>query len=226
MGVRRLLMLSAVVALAAMATSVASASVTLDFEDADGVSWNGNLYGEPIFGPGEDPSYYHGFYFEGWRVYDKDGVAGVYGTSSYLYVGTNGDRSVGRTSFDPKYISRDEDFYFEGATFGASDTLLDDYPLVVEMIGYLDGGQVWHETVSISNGTTEAIDFTSSYSDVLVDSVRFHAWEYYMAGFVLDDFIYSEPDGGDETPTVPVPGAVWLVGSGLCCLLGVRRNKK
>jgi len=211
---------------AAMGSSVVWASSTLDFEDADGVTWNGNLYGEPIFGPGEDPGYYHGFYLEGWRVLDKDGIAGVYGTNNYLYLGTNGDRSVSRFSFDCYWFSRAEDYYFEGVSVAAVDTYeaLTQYPVVVRIFGSLDGTIIWTEDVIFDNndGLPEVIHFTSSHADELVDSVGFNAWEFYLSSFILDDFRYSDVSGSD--PVVPVPGAVWLLGVGLLGLRRIRRS--
>ncbi len=206
---------------AAMGSSVVWASSTLDFEDADGVIWNGILYGYPIFGPGEDPGYYHGFYLGGWRVLDKDG----YGTDNYKYLGTNGDRSVERISFDCYWFSRAEDYYFEGVTVASADSYeaSTQYPVVVRIYGSLDGTTVWTEDVIFDNndGIPEVIHFTSSHAGELVDSVGFEAWEFYWSWFVLDDFRYS--DVSDDGPTVPVPGALGLLGVGLLWLRGTRR---
>ena len=214
---KKLLLIVSVALFMTMSACIVSASM-LDFEDADGTIWNGNLYGEPIFGPGEPENYYHGFYFEGWRVFDKDGVEAVYGTSSYLYQGTDGDRSIGRTSFDQKFISNANDFYFEGASLCAQDYNDNDRPVIIELVGFNDGSQVWYETVQFDyTGGPEVKNFVSSYADVLVDSVRFNAWEVdnYAASFVLDNFQYR---------SVPVPGAVLLLSSGLIALISFRKR--
>jgi hypothetical protein len=214
---KRLLLIVSVALFMTMSACIVSAA-TLDFDDADGTYWNGSLYGEPIFGPGEPENYYHGFYLEGWRVFDKDGVAAVYGTGSLFYLGTNGDRSIGRTSFDQKFISNADDFYFEGASLGAEDHNNNGNPVIIELVGFNDGSQVWYETVQFNwTGAAEVKNFISSYADVLVDSVRFNAWEVngYSETFILDDFQYT---------SVPVPGALFLLGSGLIGLLGFRKR--
>ena len=173
----------------------------LDFEDADGVNWNGNLYGEPVFGPGETAPTYHGFTLNGWRVFSMDGrgngggVFDIYGTASYIYKATLGDRCIHRTSYDPQSISRlGEDFYFVGARIAATDSNGHDNPSTVRVQGYKAGQVVWTEQVifdSDDDGVAFAIDYISSYANVAVDQVEFHAWEYYNTPFALDSFTYT-----------------------------------
>ncbi len=43
----------------------------------------------------------------------------------------------------------------------------------------------------------------------------------------LDDLTYALANGGELTPggnPVPIPGALWLLGSGLACLTSLRRR--
>lgn len=197
----------------------ASTSVTLDFEDADGVYWNGILYGQPIFGPGEEPGYYHGFYFHNSRVYDKDGIYAAYG-ANYLYEGTHGDRSLGRYSFDPLVIyNYEEDFYFESAVFAAKDSGGNDRSLTIGLTGYYDGEVVWSENcVLADDGTIQVIDFTSSYSNVLIDQLAITAWEEYKAAFILDNFTY--------TAAVPIPGSLSILGLGLAVFASLTRRQE
>ncbi len=191
-------------------------ATTLTFED----------YGEPVFGPANTEEYYYGFHLPGWRVYNKDGVLSTYGASSYLYAGTNGNRSIGRNSYDPKFISRIDDFYFNGATItsfkGAHAN-----NAIVELIGYNNGSQVWYETLEFSGSVNvaEVKNFTSSYSTIAVDSIRFHSWQEHLHQFVLDDFIYTDISQGGGPDPVPEPSTILLFGVGLLGLVRVTRKK-
>ncbi|MBU1056506.1 MAG: hypothetical protein KKC46_22150, partial [Proteobacteria bacterium] len=182
---KRLIMLFTVFALLLFGAGFAFADV-LGFEDADGTNWNQDLYGQPVYGPAGVENSYHGFDVTGWRVYNLAGVERIYGPNDYRYVGTNGNRSFGRQTYDAQSISRDTDFYFEGVQLATTDYGDDENPSIVQIIGYNNSAQVWSDTVTLNynNGSPDVINFTSSYSDILVDQVSFFAWEsYYYKDF-------------------------------------------
>jgi hypothetical protein len=114
-------------------------------------------------------------------------------------------------------ISRVTPFNFGGAYLtGAWNN-----GLQLEVLGYK--GDVLKYDTTITINSLDAIYFAFNYK--AVDKVTFHSFGGSDAGyggggahFVMDDLTYS------RAKVAPIPGALWLLGSGLVGLVGFRRR--
>jgi hypothetical protein len=181
---------------------IAQASVfVLDFEDHNIMSYQGN--GFYII-----PNGYHGFnWTAAWAV--NWAAAGLSGTG-YQY-GTIGNMSAFNNFTDYQYMrmkSTSGTFDFTGAYLtSAWDSV--QYPIIQ---GWLNSELKYTSIVTIYNAANwYSFNFTGIDELVFISNGG--------GQVVIDNLTYN-------TSTVPIPAAVWLLGSGLIGLIGIRRFRK
>ncbi|MCP3872465.1 MAG: hypothetical protein GY699_04825 [Desulfobacteraceae bacterium] len=184
-------------------TSFGNAASVLDFED---LTVPNPLPTAPLEGFMSD---YHGFDFT------TDPWKWQYGpTAYYPYegIGTDGNFSIKRSTFDAMSIRKAEGFYFLGADILPNADSNGDY---VSITGIYQGdyqNPVFYEEAVWTDLTPRFV--FDSFGDKLVDEVRFYSWgSGANQAFVMDNFTYDP---------VPIPGAVWLLGTGLIGLIATR----
>lgn len=138
----------------------------------------------------------------------------VYDSTELTYTGYSlGDNITGTMGSDynvetgllegNSYISVGRyDWSFQGVTIYGGTT----YELFTMYFtfngGTADGSDVWLATINSTYGVDVGMDLESGYTDTS---------EYHITG-------------GPDYSSVPIPGAVWLLGSGILGLAGVRRR--
>ncbi len=99
---------------------------------------------------------------------------------------------------------------------------------------YVDGGNTLQVTQGMSNGSSLSLSSASGWFGFYFSdgSTDYYLYQYDSAGPVNQWLLkMADPSAGgpvivsDVTP-VPIPGALWLFGSGLLGLVAVRRRKK
>ncbi len=118
---------------------------------------------------------------------------------------------------DPSVTSNSGPFDFNGAYLTAAWN----NDLNIEFIGQLDGEEKYRKTVTVNTTAPTWCDFNFLEIDELLFSADggTAAWPNYHAEgyeFVIDDFTINEP--------VPIPSAIWLLGSGLIGIVGLGRK--
>jgi hypothetical protein len=93
--------------------------------------------------------------------------------------------------------------------------------------GWCDGDQLYHEFFTIDDWTTTGASGYEPKKYVLnfygIDTLYLRSWvdqggTNLYNPFYIDNFEYNAP--------VPIPSAVWLLGSGLISIVGIRRKFK
>ena len=96
------------------------------------------------------------------------------------------------------------------------------------MRDYYEAGDYYHLTVTAYDSSLDVID------SAIVDLTMVDHWIYqefgwtgvYAVGITMDSSDYMTPNyfAMDDVNAIPVPGAVWLLGSGLVGILSVRKR--
>jgi hypothetical protein len=199
-------------------------AAVIDFEDIPGTK-------DPRFVPhthgdffywnvGEDPPDYYEWAVVSDTFYQTYG--NTYGSPSGEYAAFNdaGDESLSLSS-----RSSSSDFYFVGAYFtswAVHDEFGDQSATTITIEGWNDDGinvsNVWNLAMSLSADRYDWLA-AGSLSSIAVDELRFIApddGKYWL----MDDLTYS------TNAPIPIPSAVWLLGSGLVGLVGFRKKFK
>ena len=184
--------------------SGAQAAVVLDFEDAFGVLDSGNG-SDGIYG-GLTWSQFFGVDSESANSHAQE-----YGTA-WANVTPGGDYYAYNGWGYAVSVSREDAFTFVGGYFLAGGRYDTPRTEDLNIIGWLDGIEVYSETIAIPAGTCTPEWFELNYTNV--DTVTFSGADYNI-GFCLDEFTYT---------SVPLPGAALLLASGLIGLAAARRS--
>jgi hypothetical protein len=183
----------------------AHASYVLDFEGLDYPGYVPYTYGGFDWDAGADGNY----------PYDGSNPAPMY-VGSTAASGWSGAAVSGSQFAQTPYIGTDPwitligtgTFTWNSAYFKAQSA-----GTYFQFNGYNNGSKLYSTAIlSISTIAPQQIIFNWSG----IDEIRFVRQGGDM--IAMDDFVY--------TPTVPIPGAVWLLGSGLIGIVGVRRKFK
>lgn len=130
-----------------------------------------------------------------------------------------------------------------GWSFGVFDISDDTSPSALALIDsintyatfYVDAGNVLRITEGMSSGSSFSLTSSSGwfgfyFSDA---SNNYYAYQYDSAGPVnqwllkmADSYSAGGPVIVSDVAPVPIPGALWLLGSGLFGLVAIRRRKK
>ena len=117
-------------------------------------------------------------------------------------MGTNYNVETGLVEGNPYRSVGRYDWSFQGVTINGGTT----YELFTMYFtfngGTADGIDVWLATINNAYGVDVGMDLESGYTD----TSRYHV------------------AGGPDYSSVPIPGAVWLLGSGMFSLVGLRRR--
>ena len=121
------------------------------------------------------------------------------------------------------------------------DTLLtfEDYTLTGQLGSFSSDAEDWSfgddgfGTVNLSI-LSYLMDFSAQSDAFTLATISFSGDESAMAAISLSDIILSEPAGnaiayavaGTDISAVPVPGAIWLMGSGLLGFAGLIRRRR
>lgn len=176
---------------------------TIDFED---------LYHPDAESPSvyKMPEGYAGFNWSWFFSNDK-----WPGTNGYVY-GTIGQTSCVTTNYAT--MSKADGGYFDFYGAYISDAYFNG-TVVVE--GYRDGTKIYDGLPSIAiyepNLSLDPTFYTFNYEQI--DTLKFY--NEYEVHMCLDNITI-----GNEIAGVPIPGAIWLLGSGLIGIVGIRRKFK
>ena len=125
----------------------------------------------------------------------------AYSGSYYAFAGFG-------TTFEAS-IDRDTSFFIESLQL--TSVYHDNNTVEIKAyLGEIQQGSTYTQTVN--KGDWVQIDF----GHILIDELVFSS-PYDTAQYAIDDFTFSE---------IPIPGAMWLLGSGLLALVGLRRKLK
>lgn len=151
------------------------------------------------------------------------GVANAnYYTQSAGYA--NGDISAPNTAFNLSgnmaSMSRATPFTLKSATFTSAWVT----PNTVTVTGYLGGTQLYQSVFGLLK-TTIPTQFAFNFANI--DMLTFTtqvtpASLQWQSQFVMDNVVVNEATAPAPTP---IPGAVWLLGSGILCLTGLRKRR-
>lgn len=194
----------------AMILSLSAASAqadVIDFETPD-INPTGPIRTAPI------PAGYFGLNWTGMALYD---VNALVNPAAGFISGTNGQQGA-VTGYGTAFIQADSvnGVDFELVSAQLTSQFLNSFNIIVT--GFNDGQQVAQGTYTL--GATQTVVF-SEFDNILVDSLRFTTNGAF--GIFGEDPIFMVMDDLEIAP-VPVPAAVWLLGSGLLGLLGLRRR--
>ncbi|MEW6267231.1 MAG: VPLPA-CTERM sorting domain-containing protein [Thermodesulfobacteriota bacterium] len=160
------------------------------------------------------PSNYQGFnWSESWYVYDDTSYMYYYGNT---YGSTSGENAVFNGGGVMVSTVSGNTFNFLGAYFTGWASYNQSVWHTSESItveGYYQGSLVGTASMNLSASQYDWLNAGLMGVDQLI---------FYSSGdskwFLMDDFTYN------TGAPVPIPGAVWLLGSGLVGLVGLRRK--
>jgi hypothetical protein len=97
------------------------------------------------------------------------------------------------------------------------------------VLGYVDGASsaitIDFFSADFPDGETQPYDL--SFADGASSlTLAFQFTNYYSGYLMVDDIVVTGNAAGQPESTVPVPAAIWLLGSGLVGLVGLRRKRQ
>ncbi len=176
-----------------------ASAYTIDFEDL-GTS-------DPFNSNVTDPDLYQGFSFYGASSYAKPSTD----DNTYRWDGTNGSYSIAANTFGGITIKSATAFDLE--SFYVTN---DATGYTIYYSGYNENGQeIYNGSIENANGYQQYFVDLASWGDIYEFRISTSSGGGNLAHVCLDDLTINP---------VPIPGAVWLLGSGLIGLVGIRRR--